>query len=172
MPIPVGFLLAAQAGGMIFDWIGMQDQNDQAAAAARLQQEAIQSSIATSRLQTEDESLRSLVQLRQNLGTQAAVLAARGIRAGAGVGVIAATESEGNFNADERMRRINQMMNEKRLKAALEISKMQQQAFENNNWNAFVTRTINRIPTDPKYYEELGKSIVPKKSGSYGLTPA
>jgi hypothetical protein len=164
MPIPVGFLLAAQAGGMILDWIGTSAQNEAAARAARLQQQAIEISIATSRLQTEDESLRELVQLRQNLGTQAAVLAARGVRAGTGVGVIAAAESQGAFNADERMRRINQMMNEKRLKAGLEISKIQQKTFENNNWNSFLSRTINRIPTSPDFYKQLGSS--------FGLTPA
>ena len=159
MPIPIGFMLAAQAGGMIMDYFGTAAQNEQAAEAARLQQEAIQASIATSRLQTEDESLRAMVSLRQNLGTQAAMMAARGIRAGTGVGVLAMTESQGNFNADERMRRMNQMMNEKRLKAGMEISKMHQQAFENNNWNAFAGRVINKIPTSPEFYKQLGASF-------------
>lgn len=164
MPIPIGIMLAAQAAGMIMDYIGTRAQNEAAAEAARLQQEAIQTSIATTRLQTEDESLRALVQLRQNLGTQAAIMAARGVRSGTGVGVLAMNESQSNFNADERMRRMNQLMNEKRLKAGMDISKMQQKTFENNNWNSFTNRIINRIPTSPDFYQKMG--------ASFGLTKA
>lgn len=162
--LPVGALLAAQAAGMIFDYFGTQSQNEMAQEAAERQQEAIGTSIAVTRLQTEDASLRALVQLRQNLGTQAAIFAARGVRAGTGTSVIAGNESVSNFNADERMRRMNQLMNEKRLQAGLDISKMQQKTFENNNWNAFTGRVINRIPTDP--------DVIKKYAQGFGFTSA
>jgi len=156
MALPIAFFLAAQAGGMIMDYMGTSNANAADQEAMRRQEEAINFSIATSRLQTEDASLQSMKELRQNLGTQAAIFAARGVSSASGVSILSSEESVSNFNADERMRRLNQVMNEKRQKAGLEIAKTETKAFKNKNWNAFGTRVINKIPTDPDVWKKWG----------------
>lgn len=156
------FLLALQASGMVVDWFGRQTSIDMAQRGAELQQQMINENIRLSRIQTADESLQAMRQLRQNLGTQAAMYAARGISGP--MTFLSATESVGNFNADERMRKINQLSTEARLKAGLEISKLHQKSYETRQFNEFLSSSLQRIPTNPEAYQGLGSS--------FGLTKA
>ncbi len=160
------FLLALQASGMVVDWFGRQNQIDMAERGAELQQEMIERNIQLSRIQTADESLREMVKLRQNLGTQAAMFAARGV-AGPMVG-LAANESVGNFNTDERMRRINQLSNEAKLRAGIEISKLHQKTFETNQRNEFFKSAIEKIPTSPDAWKGFGESFGMTKARPIG----
>lgn len=167
MPVPVVALLAMQAGGMIIDWLGKQSQIEMAERGAKLQQQAIEDAIRYSRMQNEEESLQSMRKLRQNLGTQAAYLAARGIRSGTATGVLMMTESVGNFNADERIRKINQLSQEAGMRAGIQMSKMHQEAYKSGKESEFFKSAIERIPTNPEFYKQFGKD-----TGSYGLTRA
>lgn len=145
--MPFAFLLAMQASGMVVDWLGKKDQIRMARMGAQVEQAGIESEIQSSRLQTEDESVQAMINLRKNLGTQAALFAARGTASGSGTALLFSNESVGNFNADERIRRINQLGNEARLKAGMTLSKLHQQTYENNTWNEFRQSAINKIPT-------------------------
>jgi uncharacterized protein YutE (UPF0331/DUF86 family) len=82
--MPFALLLAMQASGMIIDWLGTRNQQMYADMGAKLQQAGIESEIEQNRLQTENDSLQEMKNLRQTLGTQAAIFAARGTRAGVG----------------------------------------------------------------------------------------
>lgn len=155
--MPIGFLLALQASGMVTDWLGMQSSNELAARGARLQQEAIEKNIQFSRIQTADESLQAMIKVRKNLGTQAVMYAARGV-SGPMVG-LSANETIGNFNADERMRKINQKSREAELRSGIEISKLHQRSYETRNFNEFLSRNINLIPTNPMVYKGIGSSF-------------
>ena len=146
--MPFAFLLALQASGMVVDWLGRNQQIELSRMGAEIEQAGINANIATSRVQAEDQSLMAMKQLRQNLGTQAALLAARGIRSGAGNAALAPNESIGNFNADQRMARINQLAKEAQYRASGTLSKLHQQTFENNTWNEFRSNVINKIPTN------------------------
>lgn len=157
--MPIAFLLALQASGMVIDYFGTQRQNAMAQRGAALEQAGINANIALSRVSAEDQSLQAMKQLRQNLGTQAAMFAARGIRSGAGNAALITNESISNFNADERMRKINQLSNEAKLKAGIAMSKMDQASYENKNWNAFTDRLINKFPSNPSAYAEIGKNF-------------
>ncbi len=159
MPIPIAFLLSMQAAGMVIDYMGTEDTINQARNGAELEKASINANIVTSRLQAEQASLDAMQKLRQNLGSQAALMAARGTRAGAGTAVSFGNESTHNFNTDERIRNINQMNRETELKAGLLLSKLHQNTFETNAWNSFAQRTINKIPTNPSTYESLGSSF-------------
>ncbi len=164
--MPIAFLLAMQASGMIVDWLGKKDQIRMANMGAELEQAGINSEIQTSRLQTEEASLQAMKQLRQNLGTQAAMFAARGVQGGTGTSVLFGNESVGNFNSDERIRRINQLGNEARLKAGLTLSKLHQKTYESNTWNEFGKSIFNKIPT-----RGFNTGSNPGSSGSgFGLT--
>lgn len=149
----IPFLLALQAAGMVTDYLGKQSAIDAANEGYQRQQRLIERAIQLSRLQTADESLQAMKGLRQNLGTQAATLAARGTRGSAGI--IGMTESIGNFSTDERMRRINQASKEIELRAGLDTAKLKNQAFKNEQWGAFAKNVLNKFPTNPEAYESF-----------------
>lgn len=157
--MPLAFFLAMQAAGMVVDYLGKQDQIGLARQGAKLEQQGIESNIMASRLEAEDASLMAMKKLRQNLGTQAAVFAARGQRAGTGNALIIANESVGNFNADDRMRKLNQTMRENELKSGKTISKLHQSTYESDIWNQFTKSTINRIPTSPQAWDKLSQGF-------------
>ncbi len=152
MAIPIAFLYALQASGMVVDYFGKQDQIRMSRIGAQIEQAGINSNIASSRLESEEGSLQSMRQLRQNLGTQAAMLAARGVRAGAGTAALFGNESIGNFNADERIRKINQLGNEANLRAGKLMSQFHEKTYENKTWNEFKNSIVDKISTNPSSY--------------------
>ncbi len=170
MPIPIGFLIAAQASGMVIDFLGQKEQIRMGKMAAKLEQAGIQANIEASRLAAEDQSVEAMKKLRQNLGTQAAVMAARGTSSAAGSALVMRNEAVGTFNADERMRKINQMGNEAQLRAGLVISKLHQQTSENQTWNQFRQNVMNKIPTSNAAWNEIARGFSPKQGYGFGLT--
>jgi hypothetical protein len=169
--MPIAFLLALQASGMVIDYLGKQQQIAASKQGAEIEQAGITANIANSRLQYEDESLQSMKQLRQNLGTQVALNAARGTRSGQGNAIMSETQSVGNFNADARMRKINQLGNEASLKAGMTLSKLHENTTENNVWNEFRKNALNSLPTSPSAYSQYANAFSGSKaSSSFGLT--
>lgn len=156
-------LLAMQAAGMVTDYLGVQRQQELGKYGAKLQQAAINSQIEQNRLSAEDQSLQQLRQLRQSLGTQMAVFAARGTAPGAGSAVLSTQNLVRNFNEDERMRRMNLLSRESQLKAGKSISQLTQMGENSKLWKGFAQRTINRFPTSPAAWDKLNNS-------SFGLT--
>ena len=86
------------------------------------------------------------------------MFAARGVALGAATALLKPNLLS-NYNTDARMRRINQLMVESQLRAGKKISAINQQAFENQNWNAFATNSLNRLPTNPEVYKGIGESF-------------
>lgn len=156
--MPYALLLAMQAAGMVTDWFGTRNQQRIGDMGARLQQAGIEADIQQTRLEAEDASLQAMKDLRRNLGTQAAVFAARGTRPGAGSALSLSTESIGNFNSDERMRRMNQLGRETALRAGKSIAKLNQQSTNANLWKGFASRTLNTFGTG-YLYDQATKSF-------------
>ena len=152
MPVPAAFLLALQAGGMVVDFLGKQKQVGASKQAAALEQQQIDQQIQLSRVQYEEESLASLRELRQNLGTQMAVAAARG--GSSGTNVLAMQESISAQGSDARIRKINQLSQEAALKTNKRLSELHQKTTENNIWNEFKSNTFNKIPTSPQAWSQ------------------
>jgi hypothetical protein len=169
--MPIGFLLALQASGMVVDWLGNQEQIRMGKIGNDLEQAGINANIETSRLNSEEESLESMKQLRQNLGTQAAMLAARGTRAGAGTAALFGNESVGNFNADQRMRKMNEMGRENQLRAQGLMSGLHEQANESQLNTQFFKDIINKIPTSPDAWSNIKSGFSAKNGYGFGLTP-
>lgn len=168
--MPLALLLAMQASGMVVDWLGKRDQIRLGKLGNQVDQASINANIASSRLETEDASLQAMKNLRMNLGTQAAMMAARGIRSGQGNAVLFGNESTANFNADERIRKINQAGNEAALKAGSMMANFHQKASESQNWNQFRTNTINKIPTDLDSWNKLSEGFSKKNNYGFGLS--
>jgi hypothetical protein len=165
--MPFSFLLALQASGMVIDFFGSLTQKRLGDMAYKIQQQGIEANIYQTRLETEDASLQAMQQLRKNMGTQMAVMAARGTSTAAGSALAISNEGLSNFNTDERMRRLNQLGRENELRAGGSIAKLNQSAQNSKLWQSFASRTLNRFPTSP--YGFGGKSSNPNRS--FGLTP-
>lgn len=161
----LAFLLAAQAAGMTMDYFGTLESDQMAKNMAELKRREIEKQIMYSRIATADESLRAMVGLRKNLGSQMAMFAARGAAPGPTTALFS-TESVSNFGADERVRKINQMATESQLRAEMKLSKMQEDTFSNDLWNSFIKRSINRIPTSPEAWSQIGQGFGLNKVGS------
>lgn len=145
--MPFAILLAMQAAGMVVDYMGIRNQQMFMKMGTDLQTAGIESNIALTRLQTEDESLQAMKHLRQSLGTQIAVQAARGTKTGAGSALSFMTESLNNFNADESMRRLNAMGKENQLRGGAALTRLQYMSDTSKLWQGFAQRTLNRFPT-------------------------
>lgn len=153
--MPVALLLAMQAAGMITDLIGTRNQANLMNLGMKVQQAGIEANIEQNKLETADASLQAMKQLRQSLGTQIAVYAARGTSTAAGSAATTLNESFTNFNADERMRRLNALGKETGMRGQGLISRLQNSADINNLWKGFATRTFNRFSTNPSAYSSM-----------------
>lgn len=165
--MPFALLLAMQAAGMVTDYFGAQYQSQLGKMGLKVQQAGINANIYQTRLETENESLIAMQQLRKNLGTQIAVQAARGTSTSGGSAVALFNESIGNFNSDERMRRLNQLGRENELKAGGSIAKLNQQSTNAKLWSSFASRSLQRFGTSADYWYAGGKQT----NKSFGLTP-
>lgn len=165
--MPFYLLLAMQAAGMITDYWGMKEQQRYSRMGQKIEQAGMEANIYSTRAETEDASLQAMQELRKNLGSQIAVFAARGTSTSAGSAASIFNESIGNFNTDERMRRLNQLSRENQIKGQGVVSSLNYQANKSQRWQGFVKNTINRFPTSGQGWG-MG-SNAPKSS--FGLTP-
>ena len=164
--MPFALLLAMQAAGMVVDYFGMSYQSSLNEMGAKIQQAGIESSIYQTRLESEDQSLQNMKSLRQQMGTQLAIFAARGTSPGAGSAASLLTQSIGNFNSDERTRRINLLGRVNELKAGKTISVLNQAGEKSKLWQGFAQRTFNRFPTSTESWKQGIKDF----KSSFGLT--
>ncbi len=164
--MPFALLLAMQASGMIVDYFASSNQQKMMEMGSKIQQAGIESNIQQTRLEAEDESLQSLKKLRQTLGTQIATFAARGTSTAAGSAVGLMQGSVGNFNTDERMRRMNLLAKTNSLKGEGLISQLNNAGESSKLWQGFASRTINRFPGTTAGWKQ---GIADAKS-SFGLT--
>lgn len=151
--MPIALLLSMQAAGMITDFWGTSEQARYSEMGAKLEQAGIEANIYQTRLAAEDESLMALKNLRKTLGTQIAVFAARGTSTAAGSALNIMGESQNNFNADERMRRMNLLGRENALKGQGLISRLNQQSNNAALWQSFAQRSLNRFPSTKAGWE-------------------
>jgi len=164
--MPVAFLLALQAAGMVFDFIGTKQQQDWQKLGATAEQAGIEANIDMNRLEAENETVSAMKQLRQNIGTQIATYAARGTALGAGSSLLSINESLSNFKADERTRRLNTLGKENQLRGGAALSRLQNMSDTSKLWQGFASRTLNKFPTSPEAFTKGWSDI---KEG-FGLT--
>jgi hypothetical protein len=159
-----GILLGMQAAGMIVDYTQTRRQQGLIKAGREIEQAQYEANLAALRAQTEQESLNSMQQLRQNIGTQIAVQAARGTSTAAGTAVSLRTASQQAYQQDERTRRMNLLAKEADLRAGNALSGLHATASETQLGQAMTGRFLNMIPLS-SITGGLGK-----KKGSFGMT--
>lgn len=138
-------LLAMQASGMVVDYFATKNQQELYQMGTQIQQAGIESSIQHTRVEAEDASLQAMKKLRKTLGSQIAVMAARGTALGAGTAVSFLSESMSNFNSDERMRKMNLLAKENNLRANSVMAHLNYMSETSKLWQAFAQRTTQKI---------------------------
>lgn len=142
----IAFLLAMQAAGMVIDWYGNSQQKQIGRMGTQIEQAGIENQIQMTRLESEEASLAAMKNLRKTLGSQAAVLAARGTRGGVGSALTLSNESVTNFNSDERMRRMNLLSKETNLRAQNFMVGLHQMTAESQMGQALRQRFFDKLP--------------------------
>lgn len=164
--MPIYLMLAMQAAGMITDYLGTKNQTEMMNMGLKVQQAGIDANIEQSRLETADASLQGMKNLRQTLGSQIAVMAARGTATNAGSAALALNQSQGTFNSDERVRQLNQLGRENQLRAGKVMTALQNSSDVSKLWSGFASRTFSTIPTSASAWSQAGSGM---KQG-FGLT--
>ncbi len=109
------FLLAMQAAGLITSIFGAKTQDKFIKIGRKLEQEQYTTNLQAIKLQSAEDSLAEMKQLRQNIGSQIATQAAKGNRGGVSYAGINASSNA--FESDERTRRLNLLAKESELRA-------------------------------------------------------
>ena len=162
-----------QAAGMVADYYGMQNQIRMGKMGADLEQAGITANIALTQAQSEDAALQNMRNLRQALGSQAAVMAGRGSANAGGTSISLMNNSVGEFNSDERARKINLLMNTTQLRAQSVLSSLHESASEAQIKKEFFKRSMNMIPGSSLggFGGFGGGAGAASGGGSFGMTP-
>lgn len=166
----MGFLMAMEAAGLIFDYANVQNEKKMIQVGRNLEKAAIETNLEAVRLESNEASLNAMKQLRQNLGSQIATQAARGTRSGVGTALSLSQTSISNFNADERARRMNLLSKEANLRASNVLSGLHTLQSETQLGQAFTGRVLNQLPISSTF-KQFQKSELGKKWG-FGMEPA
>jgi hypothetical protein len=159
-----GILLGMQAAGMIVDYTQTRRQQGLIQAGREIEQAQYEANLESLRAQTEQESLFAMKQLRQNIGTQIAVQAARGTSSAGGTASTLRQTSMAAFSEDERVRRMNQLAKEADLRAGNVLSGLHALSSQTQLGQAMQQRFINLIPIS-----SLTAGLGKKEKASYGL---
>ena len=162
MPDPSMALLAFQAAGMVIDYRNTRSQQKLIHQGRQLEQASIETNLEAVRLESSQASLAEMKELRQNLGTQIAMQAARGNAPGAGSSITMQAAAVGAFNTDERTRRMNLLAKEANLRASKILSGLHSLQSETQLGQALTSRFIKSVPVSAAFDKfgetELGKS--------------
>ena len=170
MPVPMMALLAFQAAGMVVDYRNTKNQQKMIQQGRQLEQASIETNLEAVRLDSSQASLAEMKQLRQNLGSQIAMQAARGNAPGAGTSLVLQNESINTFNTDERTRRMNLLSKEANLRASNILSGLHSLQSETQLGQAMTSRFVNTINTT-EAFDKFGETELGKKFG-FGKTEA
>lgn len=155
------FLLSMQAAGLVTSWFGKQSQQKTIQLGRKLEQEQFTTNMAAIKLQSAESSLDEMKLVRQNIGSQIAVNAARGNRNTFG-GI---NETTRNFENDERKRRMNLMAKESELRAGNILSGLHTAEAESQLGQSLLKDFLNTLPVSSAF-----DSLVNKKKSSNNAT--
>ena len=158
-----GLLLGMQAAGMVVDYSSTRRQQGLIRLGKQVEDAQYQANLESLRAEAEQSSLAAMKQLRQNIGTQIAVQAARGTSPAAGTAVTLRQESMSAFAEDERTRRMNLLAKEADLRASNVLSGLHALSSETQLGQALTGRLINLIPISSAF------SKLSKSTASFGL---
>jgi len=139
------FLLSMQAAGMVTSLFGAKSQDKYIKLGRQLEQGQYDTNLKAIKLQSAESSLDEMKQLRQNIGTQIAVSAAKGSRGS--VSYTGIKQSSANFDSDERTRRMNLLAKESELRANHVLSGLHSLQSETELGQSLTKTFLNTVQT-------------------------
>ncbi len=172
-----GFLLAMQAAGAIFNINQARGEQKLIKIGRDLEQAQFENNLAAVRTESSEASLAELQQLRQNIGNQIAMNAARGVRSGAGSAQSSIQASERTYAKDEKARRMNLLTRENELRANNVLSGLHTLTSETKLGQSLTNQIFKNLPISSlaetfgvsDALSNLGNTI--KQKAGFGLTP-
>jgi hypothetical protein len=165
MALPyLGFLLAMQAAGTVIDWQQTKSKQKLIKKGRDLEKAAIESNMEAAKLESGQASLEEMKDLRQNLGSQIAMQAARGTASGVGSALSLQQKSVGTFNQDERTRRLNLLSKEANLRAQNVLSGLHTLQSETQLGQNLTKRIFETLPVS-QIGKEFGRTELGRKWG-------
>lgn len=158
------FLMAMQAAGLITSFFGNQSKQKTINLGRKLENEQFTTNMQAIKLQSAQGSLDEMKQVRQNIGSQIAINAARGNRNTFG-GI---NETTSNFEKDERYRRMNLMAKESELRAAHILSGLHTLESETQLGQNLAKDFFNTIPISSLFNSEKKKTSSNSASANTG----
>lgn len=149
------FLLSMQAAGLVTSFFSANQQEEYIKLGRKLEQEQYATNLKALKVQSADASLDEMKELRQNIGTQITIQAARGNRGGSSYAGI--NKASNTFDNDERKRRMNLLAAESELRANHVLSGLHSLQSETQLGQSLTSTVLNTLqttsllkPTKPK----------------------
>ncbi len=163
-----GVLLSFQAAGLVTSIFENQSKMKLIKMGRDLEKAALAANLEAINYDYQESSINAMKELRQNLGTQIATNAARGVQQGTEGSITRATKSENAFNSDEQKRRMNLLAKEAYLRASDVISGLHTLQSETELGRS-LTNQFNTLPVSSAA-NEFRRSDLGKKWG-FGIEP-
>lgn len=165
-----GFLMAMQAAGMIMDINETKKSQNMIRLGGEVEKAGIEANLESIKLESGQASLAEMQQLRQNLGSQIAMNAARGTSTSAGSAMVQSQKSINAYNTDERTRRLNLLSKEANLRAQNTLSGLHTLQSETQLGQQLNKRLINELPVSSSV--DAFRNTKFAKQWGFGLQPA
>lgn len=140
------FTLAMSAAGAIISIQQAKSQKKMIEMGRKLEQASFETNLAASRAEYAQSSLAAMQELRQNIGNQIAINAARGVQSGAGSAAGGIRKSEQSFASDEKARRMNLLTKENQLRAGNVLSGLHTLQSETKLGQSLTNQLFNTLP--------------------------
>lgn len=141
-----GFLLAMQAAGAIYNINEARGQKKLIQMGRALEQAQFETNLEAARTEAAEASLAELQQLRQNIGNQIAINAARGTSSASGSAATSLQSSERTYAKDEKARRMNLLTKENDLRAGNVLSGLHTLQSETKLGQSLTNQIFNKLP--------------------------
>lgn len=158
MPIPVAMYLGAMAAGVVSSIYSAGQQHKINEQTAELNQAALESNLEMLSLQSAQQSLRGMQELRQTIGSQIAMQAARGT-AMAGSALVLGAQSVSRFYDDERVRRLNLLTRQTQMRATGVAQGFKTLESETRIGQSLSQQLFNNLPTSSDAWKQIGSEL-------------
>lgn len=163
------FLLSMQGAGLVTSLFGAQSQDSFIKLGRKLEQEQFTTNLQAIRVQSAQASLDEMKQLRSNIGSQIVAQAAKGNRGASSYKGIEKASQE--FDKDERIRGLNLMAAESKLRAGHLDSVFKSLNAQSQLGQNLTKQVINSLQTSslfgPQGGQKSGAWVDPDKTSSF-----
>ena len=141
------FTLSMQAAGTLFSLFSTGSQQKMIDLGRQVSQGQLEANLSAIRVASAESSLDEMKQLRQNIGSQIAIQAARGTASGSGSAASLQQRSKATFVQDERVRRMNLLSKESQLRAGNAMSALNTLTSETQMGQSVTKKIFNTLST-------------------------